>query len=63
LGFDTQELSNAPTNKNPEGLGPVSVEARELVHLYLSICHGMTLVAWKQENVKHNTGGEPTIIL
>ena len=23
----------------------------------------MTLVAWKQENVKQNTGGEPTIIL
>ena len=23
----------------------------------------MTLVAWKKENVKQNTGGEPTIIL
>jgi hypothetical protein len=23
----------------------------------------LTLVAWKQENVKQNTGGEPTIIL
>ena len=22
-----------------------------------------TLVAWKQENIKQNTGGEPTIIL
>jgi len=28
------------------------------------ICkQAMTLVAWKQENVIQNTGGEPTIIL
>ena len=30
---------------------------------YVPCKQAMTLVAWKQENVKENTGGEPTIIL
>ena len=32
-----------PQIKVSVGIGPVSVEARELVHLYLSICHGIIL--------------------